>query len=590
MVYTLLMNSDPSRVTALLKSIHLFSMLNEERLFELTRVLTEFNLAENEILYQEGDHSDSFFLIFDGRIQMTQGEGEDIKVIATWIAGDYFGEESFFSHKNRTTTITAVTDCILFRVDYKRFSTLLARAPDLKENLIAVIASRRLVRLKTWKWLAPDEVVYMVVRKHPYFLILYLLPPAFVLISSLTVFLFLVFDFSQNLTTTFGFYASGIVAAAAMLWGLWNFYDWANDYCFITNQRIIWLEVTLGIFQSRKEAPLKTLLSVQTTRSLLGRILGFGDVIVRTYTGIVPLARVNYPDQIAKMVEEYWKRVRFSPQKEAAIQMERSIRQKLKPASPAEEMEHKDSEGEKLEDTSRIPWWRKIADQFRLRYEEGQVITYRKHWLLLFRSSWKQLLFLLGFGYFFFSRISYMNSIQHMDLLSLALLAGTIVSFFFWLYRFVDWHNDIYQVSLDQIIDIERKPLQTENRKTAPLENILSIEYERQNIIQMIFRFGSVLIKVGETTFNFDHVFNPGDVQQEIFHRKVILEKRLEQEKIDAERDRLSTWIATYHQTSGGQPLANPSRPSGVEIEELEERDNREIPENEKKDGFGWIE
>jgi hypothetical protein len=27
-----------------------------------------------------------------------------------------------------------------------------------------------------------------------------------------------------------------------------------------------------------------------------------------------------------------------------------------------------------------------------------------------------------------------------------------------WLYRYVDWRNDIYIVTLDSILDIERKP------------------------------------------------------------------------------------------------------------------------------------
>jgi len=88
----------------------------------------------------------------------------------------------------------------------------------------------------------------------------------------------------------------------------------------------------------------------------------------------------------------------------------------------------------------------------------------------------------------------------------MAVFLGLIL--FLWLlYDYVDWHNDIYQVTPDQILDIERKPFGTEDKKAAPLENILSIEYERIGFLGLLFNFGTVLIKVGTTTFTFDHVF-----------------------------------------------------------------------------------
>ena len=69
------------------------------------------------------------------------------------------------------------------------------------------------------------------------------------------------------------------------IWGIWNLLDWGNDYYIVTNQRVIWLERVIGLYESRQEAPLRTVLSVGMESDQLGRIFGFGDVIVRTYTG-----------------------------------------------------------------------------------------------------------------------------------------------------------------------------------------------------------------------------------------------------------------------------------------------------------------
>jgi hypothetical protein len=46
-------------------------------------------------------------------------------------------------------------------------------------------------------------------------------------------------------------------------------------------------------------------------------------------------------------------------------------------------------------------------------------------------------------------------------------------------YAYLDWRNDLYQISADQIIDLDKTPLGKEEKKIAQIENILSIEYKR---------------------------------------------------------------------------------------------------------------
>ena len=44
-----------------------------------------------------------------------------------------------------------------------------------------------------------------------------------------------------------------------------------------------------------------------------------------------------------------------------------------------------------------------------------------------------------------------------------------------WVYQYLDWRNDIFQVTPDQILDIDKKPFGSEERRAAPLENILAM-------------------------------------------------------------------------------------------------------------------
>ena len=61
----------------------------------------------------------------------------------------------------------------------------------------------------------------------------------------------------------------------------------------------------------------------------------------------------------------------------------------------------------------------------------------------------------------------------------------------------LDWSNDRFEVTNDQIIDIDRKPFGSETRNAAPLEGILGTFYERKGILGNIFNFGTVYITVG---------------------------------------------------------------------------------------------
>ena len=107
------------------------------------------------------------------------------------------------------------------------------------------------------------------------------------------------------------------------------------------------------------------------------------------------------------------------------------------------------------------------------------------------------------------------------------------------------------------MIDIYKRPLGVEQKRTAPLENILSIDYERPNLIHLILNFGTVFIRVGEASLTFNNVFNPSEVQREIFER--LYNKKLQKQKQEDDNDqrRLAEWLEIYHQETTGQAPAD---------------------------------
>jgi hypothetical protein len=120
-----------------------------------------------------------------------------------------------------------------------------------------------------------------------------------------------------------------------------------------------------------------------------------------------------------------------------------------------------------------------------------------------------------------------------------------------WLYHYVDWRNDVYVLTLDKVIDIERKPLTREEKKEAMLGNILSLENARIGIFGLVLNFGTVTLNVGTEKLTFDYVFNPVQVQYEISDRMYAYRKRKEKQEAARERERVADWLMAYHrQTS----------------------------------------
>ncbi len=49
---------------------------------------------------------------------------------------------------------------------------------------------------------------------------------------------------------------AAIILGIGFGWTIWTWIDWGNDYYVVTNQRVVWIEVVIGLYESRNEAPM----------------------------------------------------------------------------------------------------------------------------------------------------------------------------------------------------------------------------------------------------------------------------------------------------------------------------------------------
>mgnify|MGYP006284252803 FL=1 len=160
------------------------------------------------------------------------------------------------------------------------------------------------------------------------------------------------------------------------------------------------------------------------------------------------------------------------------------------------------------------------------------------------KHSWWLLLLLVLLISAFFARL--INLLTFPSLPWIALLIA--VSLLGLGYVFANWANDRFQITEKQIIDLDRTPLGRETKRSALLENILSLDYQRKNILQRLFDFGTVAINVGDIQLDFENVARPKAVQNEIFERYNTAIKEKEREEAQRRRDDMVEFLAAYHQ------------------------------------------
>jgi CRP-like cAMP-binding protein len=546
--------SQEARV-AFLRRIHLFQELKEEELEAIAADLQEETRPKGATIFTGGEAADRLFIIQRGGVLVVRtGRGGD-RDQTPLTDGDYFGEEALLSVGLRTTTAVTSDEVALFSLPRAILLQRVRQLPKLKRAFDVSISSRRLSRKLHFEWRGADEAIHFMARKHEVVLYQTLSLPIVALAAP--ILLLVHFMLSRAFFAIFG---AGVLFLVVIGWAVWNWIDWGNDFYIVTNQRVIWLEKVIGLYDSRQEAPLSTLLSVGVETDMMGRLLDYGDVVARTYVGKIVFKNVAHPFEAARLVEEQWTRTKRSASQVERESMRNVLRRKM--GQPVVLNSDQAAPKERMVTPSlyRRSILRVIGERwFNLRVEDGGSIIYRKHWFVLLQQAWQPTVLMLLIGAGMLARLIKLaqtpglrlfdpTKVPAIDTTMLVLPTLLIPLILWWIYEYMDWRNDIFVVTTDQILDIDKKPFGTETRRTAPLENILSTEAERVGLAGYLLNFGTVYITIGGAGMEFQDVRDPSAVQADIDRRREARAAQKREVETAAERERMSDWLVAYHE------------------------------------------
>jgi uncharacterized membrane protein len=126
----------------LLAHIPLFESLTPQDIDALSDRLEEIRYAEGDVIFKQGDEGSSLFIIDDGAVEISYGEGRGRVSLATLFNGQYFGELSLFDGAPRSATATASKQSRLIRLDRDDLVDFVNKNPSAALRIIAEMSER----------------------------------------------------------------------------------------------------------------------------------------------------------------------------------------------------------------------------------------------------------------------------------------------------------------------------------------------------------------------------------------------------------------------------------------------------------------
>ena len=321
------MTEEASQYLKLLQSIYLFKKSSEDQMKLVIEGSSIVIFDKETLIFSQDKPASDFYIVLTGSVELHQIKKDKLKKLGVLSAGDVFGFEMLEYDNKCLSTAIAKEKTRLLVIDRSQMKLLLQNITTLNQDL-KILYESYLLNLQTpLSWKNDEEVVYFIARRHWMHLLLRLLPLAVYAVISLLVLVFMAFFRFPGMATPLILLGADFLLVFGLF--VWLLADWSNDYSILTNQRVLFQEKVILLYDSRQESPLNAILSVSSTTDYFGRLLSYGDVVVRTYAGSIELPRVSHPRQVAALIETVLARVKIGQIQTEKEQVEELIRNKL---------------------------------------------------------------------------------------------------------------------------------------------------------------------------------------------------------------------------------------------------------------------
>lgn len=121
----------------------IFESLSEDELRQVADLAVPRRYADGEVIFREGDRSDTCFIVRTGRVRITRTHSGGRRLtLAELSPGEMFGELSMFDGEGRSATVDAVEDTTTLALLERDVKRVLRAHPEIAVKMLARLASR----------------------------------------------------------------------------------------------------------------------------------------------------------------------------------------------------------------------------------------------------------------------------------------------------------------------------------------------------------------------------------------------------------------------------------------------------------------
>jgi ATP-binding cassette subfamily B protein len=124
---------DEKSLSEFIRKVPLFSIYTDEELSGLTKSAELKSINAGEVIFNQSDPGDKFFVVYSGKIRIIKTEaGKEIN-LGVRTRGDHFGEAALITDHPRNATARAAEDSVLLSIDRESFNNCIFSKPELRE-------------------------------------------------------------------------------------------------------------------------------------------------------------------------------------------------------------------------------------------------------------------------------------------------------------------------------------------------------------------------------------------------------------------------------------------------------------------------
>jgi small-conductance mechanosensitive channel len=128
---------------ALLSQVDLFRVFDAGERAELASKMRCLELAAGQTVVRQGDTGDFLYILGEGILNVEIDRDGDARIRDSIAPGEVFGEISLLTGAQRTATVTAALDAVVYEIHREDLDPILRRRPEIAEGLAAVMAEHQ---------------------------------------------------------------------------------------------------------------------------------------------------------------------------------------------------------------------------------------------------------------------------------------------------------------------------------------------------------------------------------------------------------------------------------------------------------------